>query len=57
MSRQSLKAAGARTSSWLIPVPVPRGFEPAGAGIAPCRPPGIPDADFVLAQGFEGVMT
>ena len=34
-----------------------RGFEPAGGGIAPCRPPGIPGAGFVLVQEFEGVMT
>jgi hypothetical protein len=33
-----------------------RGFEPAGGGIAPCRPPGIPGAGFVLVQEFEGVM-
>ena len=34
-----------------------RGFQPAGGGIAPCRPPGIHGAGFVLARELEGVMT
>ena len=61
MSGQRPKLAGGRacrgTAGW-VPNLVPRrGFEPAGGGIASCRPgAGIPGAGLVLAQKFEGVM-
>src|SRR5215472_18593403 len=39
MSRQSLKAAGVRTRRLADSRPsTVRGFEPAGGGVAPCRP-------------------
>jgi hypothetical protein len=58
MSGQSLKAAGVRTSGWLIPALVLcAALSQPGAASPRAAPAGILGAGLVLAQGFKGVMT